>query len=299
MEVLMLTMPLGALREHPLNGKIYFTDEADDKELRDSIERDGIIHPIVITKEGKILSGHRRYKAAITLGLHEVPILYCDPGMNNDDEIQYLITSNMYRAKSMEEKVREGQQLKDVLARKGEKSRDSIGKALDMSGRTFSKAEKVVEAIDAIKESDPEQAEHLRQRLNKSVDGAFKEVQGDKEVMDNIQVDIQEEIEDLEEKRKYFYLDDIVSLTTYMQVIYDKLAKKRNGTTPISVGSMIGNIYEMKERLGTWYPKRMSACPKCGGTGQIHTRGTTGDDTIVKCPVCVDGKIGLFKESSK
>jgi len=288
-------MPLNALSEHPANGKIYFTSEIDDLELENSVRESGILHPIIVNDKCVIISGHRRYRAAVKLSLDEVPVSFKSFD-NQDDELQYLILSNQYRSKTIEEKVREGTRLKEISARRGERTRDVIGKEIGMSGRTFSKAEKVVEAIDAMQESDPDQADRLRQRLNKSVDGAYKEAQS---IEPPIEAAVNEEVADIMEKRKYFYLEDVYRLTSFMDAIYMRLAKARGSTTPESVGHMIGNISEMKERLLSWTPKRMLTCQACGGTGQIRTPDQKGAETVVKCGVCVDGKCGLYKPSDK
>lgn len=294
-----MNVPLTALREHPLNSKIYFTSEEDDAELERSIAEHGIRHPIQVNTEGLILSGHRRFKAAVKLGLHEVPVEY-KKFKDQDEELQYLIISNMYRSKSMEEKVREGQQLKDILARRGEKSRDSVGKHLGMSGRTYDKAEHVVETIDAIKDTDPERAQHLRERLNKSVDGAYKEtLEDDDTITIDGKAELQESIEEESRRRLYFYEDDVMKVATIMDAVYNRLSKQRGPTTPESVGHMIGNICEMKERLLSWHPSRMQPCTHCEGTGQIKTPGANGAETVVSCPVCVAGKVGLYKASKK
>jgi len=290
-----------ALRENPVNSKIYFTNQQDDDELVKLIEEYGIQRPILVAEDtvGKgfiIVSGHRRWRAACKLGMHTVPIEI--ERFNNQDEItQRLIIENAYREKTMEEKIREAQALKDILAKKGEKSRDAAGKAVGISGRSFDKGERVVEAIDAIRETDPERADELREKLNKSIDGAYREVRDTTEVVDGIEASVEEEQSEIERRRLYFWQDELAKLTSYMDVIYSKLAKQRNGTTPQSVGHMIGNIYEMRERLLSWTPKRMTDCPVCGGTGQERIPDANGGTTVVECTNCVEGKIGLYKES--
>jgi len=292
-----MQLELRALREHEQNSRIYFTSDEDDAELEKSIEENGIMHPIIINNDHVILSGHRRYRAAIKLGLYDVPVVY-KSFKNADEELNFLITSNMYRTKTMEEKIREGQRLKEIMQRKGEKTRDAGGKAIGMSGRTFAKAEKVVEAIDAIKDSNPERAQELRTRLDKSVDGAFKAIEEETIVSDDIEVEIAEEAEDIERKRMFFFVDDLDRLTSFMQVIYSRLSKERNSTTPESIGHMIGNIYEMRERLLSWTPKRMSECPICSGKGQVEIPNAAGGTTVEKCSVCLNGKVGLYKAST-
>lgn len=289
-------LELRALREHQQNSRIYFTSDEDDAELEKSIEEKGIINPIDINTDHVILSGHRRFRAAVKLGLYMVPVNYVKT-KNADEDLEYLITCNMYRTKTLEEKIREGQRLKEIMQRKGEKSRDSAGKAIGMSGRTFEKGEKVVEAIDAIKDTDPERAKEYREKLNKSVDGAYKAVSETE--TDEFEATIEEEAESIERKRMYFWRDDLDRLTSFMHVIYSRLAKERNSTTPESIGHMIGNIEEMRERLLSWTDKRMTPCPECNGTGEVKVPDMNGGETVEKCPVCILGKVGLYKASTR
>lgn len=41
----------------------------------------------------------------------------------------------------------------------------------------------------------------------------------------------------------------------------------------------------------------MTPCPVCGGTMQIKIPNATGGETVEKCPVCLGGKVGLYKAS--
>lgn len=46
--------------------------------VKNSIEKFGFKNPIIIDKEGTIVAGHTRYKAAIQLGMEEVPTIIVD-----------------------------------------------------------------------------------------------------------------------------------------------------------------------------------------------------------------------------
>jgi hypothetical protein len=295
-------MPCSALYEHPMNSKIYFTDLEADQELMESIQESGIIHPIIATPKGCILSGNRRYRCAIQLGMNTVPVEYKEFD-SVDEEFEFLLLSNQYRIKTMEEKIREGIKLKEILSRRGERTRDAVGKTLHMSGRTFDKGEAVIAAIDSLQSSDPERANKLRDRLNRSVHGAYNDAKdveiNDDDDVETVEAELRDEIENIEERKKYAYLDDLYRLLSFMDAIYNKMAKGRNSTTPESVGHMIGNIAEMKERLATWIPKNMITCSNCHGTGQVTTKNRNGEDTVINCHVCVDGKTGLYKASAK
>lgn len=60
------------LKVNPLKNKIYRDEDVED--LKQSIISNGmkILVPIVVTPDGVIISGHRRYKAAIELNIGEV-----------------------------------------------------------------------------------------------------------------------------------------------------------------------------------------------------------------------------------
>ncbi len=63
-----------SLKPHPRNAAIYGEESPD--ELIEQIQTSGWIKPIVVTREHKIISGHRRWKAALVLNLPTVPIEY-------------------------------------------------------------------------------------------------------------------------------------------------------------------------------------------------------------------------------
>lgn len=84
-------------------------------------------------------------------------------------------------------------------------------------------------------------------------------------------------------------------LKNEMMVAYVKLAAKRDHTTPKALGFMIGNIAEMADRIGKWDPSRLTICPICDGQGQVL------DDELgqhTTCSVCINGKLGPYKETS-
>ena len=51
---------------HPLNEKVYGSPKPD-KELIESIEKVGVLQPIVVNRNKQILSGHRRWQACKTI----------------------------------------------------------------------------------------------------------------------------------------------------------------------------------------------------------------------------------------
>jgi protein gp37 len=196
----METRKVTDLKSHSLHAEIY-NDKHDDKLLK-SIENQGILTPLLITKEDVIISGNRRYKAAQELELHELPVIVSE--LTDDLDIrEAIIESNKQRVKTQEQILREYGELKKIekqRAKQRQGTRTDKGNILEncpgsqqgnardiaaeklqgcgikMSGKTADKGLKVVEAIDGCEESgETDKANKLKVSLNKSIDSAFKE----------------------------------------------------------------------------------------------------------------------------
>lgn len=190
------------LKPHPCNSSIYGEDE-DVTELVSLIRNSGWVKPLVISNEGTIISGHRRWKAVLELEWESVPVEVRE-FPDEIAQLQALLLENASRFKTVEQKVREASAWKDIekavahrrqlatqnnhtgravrenfpqlLSEKGRTS-DRLAKLVGLgSGRTYSKAARVVEAIDLETSSgNLEKAQALRQVLNsKSVDAAIR-----------------------------------------------------------------------------------------------------------------------------
>lgn len=184
--------PSGDLRPHPLNDEIY--GDGADSDLVESIRNKGILNPLLITHDNLIISGHRRWEAAITIGLDELPVVIFGSTDELDIE-EALIESNRQREKTNEQIGREFKHLKRIInIREGQQGRRTdltsdrnqsevrsapTRKAADQIGVsqfTANRAERVVDAIDRLEdEGDDASAEHLRRKLESSVNGAYNE----------------------------------------------------------------------------------------------------------------------------
>jgi hypothetical protein len=166
---------------HPLNAKIYGTPNwsaNDTKQLLKSIEEHGILEPIVYARlsfDGEnyanyVVSGHRRFAAAIKLGLRKIPgrDWGTDVGSCGPVELLFaeklIIESNQQRMKSPEQKAHEYEEYKRIESEsakrldadiKGRSSRSVAGTPRDkspahiaISGRTAEKLGKIVNAAD-------------------------------------------------------------------------------------------------------------------------------------------------------
>jgi ParB-like chromosome segregation protein Spo0J len=205
------TRPIAALRPHPRNAAIY-GDQADS-ELVESIRAKGVLTPLLITRAGIVISGHRRLDAARKASLAAVPVtLY-----GSEDELDILgalLESNKQRAKTNEQIGREYTVALEVKAAEAKKrqadqarrnqprgqnllnstgseqegrnghadSGNARDKAAEMIGVGWQKAERaaaVVQAADRLaEEGKTREAAQLRTALNgKSVSRAYAEAQ--------------------------------------------------------------------------------------------------------------------------
>lgn len=97
------------LKPHPKN--FYHMSALDI--LIPSIEEDGIKSPLEITSDFVIINGHQRYNSALKIGLKKVPVYFKDYE-NEFEEEKAIITYNLQREKSMEEKIQEVKRLKEM-----------------------------------------------------------------------------------------------------------------------------------------------------------------------------------------
>jgi len=154
------TLPLRSIK---IGSRIRH-DMGDVRALADSIERTGLLHPPVVLPDRTLVVGQRRLAALKLLGYTETPVTVVD----NIDKLLGILTAqgdeNACRKDlTPSEAVALGRRL-EPLARKAAKerqgsrtsgklprsqSRDDIGAVVGMSGRTYEKAKRVVEAAEA------------------------------------------------------------------------------------------------------------------------------------------------------
>ena len=104
---------ISKLRAHPLNDEIYSKKrDEEDEDLRNSIKLNGLLEPIVVLKgSNQVISGHRRWRACLDIGLKEIPIRLIDVGF----DVVQLIQFNKYREKSVQEKKNETRVMKEYI----------------------------------------------------------------------------------------------------------------------------------------------------------------------------------------
>jgi len=187
-------------------GRRHRKTYGDIPALAASIEAIGLLHPVVVTAEGRLVAGHRRVMAMQHLGRDEVAATV----VNNLDEaalalaaerdentcrLNFLPTEAVALGEALERierpKARERQAKAGPKSGKGKKrtgsgklpepvvvggdTRDVVGKAAGTSGKTYERAKAVVEAAKA----DPERFGRYADAMDKTgkVNGAYKAMQ--------------------------------------------------------------------------------------------------------------------------
>ena len=121
----MTTRATSVLRPHPDNQLIY-GDQPDPEFIR-SVTDKGILEPLLVTDDDRIISGHRRWRAAQQVGLDQVPVSV----FGSQDELlirEALIVANKQRTKTNEQLAREAKALLDIeKERAARRQRDLAG----------------------------------------------------------------------------------------------------------------------------------------------------------------------------
>lgn len=196
-------MQINSLRPHPLNETIY--GDRADADLIASVKAKGVLNPILISQDNLIISGHRRWGAAIAAGLETVPVVVFGSTDPLDIE-EALIESNRQRQKTNEQIGREYKELKRIYnnrhSRQGMRSdltSDSqesevkpptvkAATELGVSQPTAVRIEAVVNRIDTLRaDGQDAKAETLRQELERSAKAAYNHVKAEQRTIERQQ----------------------------------------------------------------------------------------------------------------
>ena len=130
------------LKQHPLNQDIYGQDDEEQFTiLLNRIKESGWIDPIIINKEGTILSGHRRYRAAKLLGYTSID--YEKVNVEPEKELEILLSSNVYREKTTVQKLKEAEYYHEIESRKA-RERQLSGVTLETSRTQGGRTDEIV-----------------------------------------------------------------------------------------------------------------------------------------------------------
>jgi site-specific DNA-cytosine methylase/ParB-like chromosome segregation protein Spo0J len=184
------------LKPHPMNEKVYGPPKPD-KKLIESIEKVGILQPIVIDRNKQILAGHRRWEACTTIAERRPNKDFRIPATifsgSDFQAEQLIIESNRQRVKTPEQKAREFKELRRIEAAlakermlagrridpgknfsKG-RAEDNAAAAVGMSRPTAKKLEAIVQKADG-GDSEARAALDAVNENKMSVDGAYRKV---------------------------------------------------------------------------------------------------------------------------
>ena len=81
------------------------TDVGDISELRESIQKIGLINPIVVNQNNELLSGLRRLEACSQLGLSEVEVVMVDTDLDKLKELDFEYHENIGRRNLKEDEI--------------------------------------------------------------------------------------------------------------------------------------------------------------------------------------------------
>lgn len=104
---------LSSIRPAPENAEIYGVVDPEDAEVRklaDSIAEQGLHEPLIVTEDGYLVSGHRRYTALKLIGQQVAPCRVLPvrwDSMPTDEFLKLLREHNRQRYKSVAQQVRE------------------------------------------------------------------------------------------------------------------------------------------------------------------------------------------------
>lgn len=107
------------LEPHPKNTDIYGEEDLEDSFVN-SVREKGVLEPLVITRENRIISGHRRHKAAKRVGVETVPVRYSE----FDDELaerEALIEFNRQREKTPGQITNEFEEILEIEQERAQK----------------------------------------------------------------------------------------------------------------------------------------------------------------------------------
>jgi hypothetical protein len=110
-QVPILTLDLSQIRPSPENDRLYRPISPDDPDiiaLAESIEREGLLEPFILTADHYIISGHRRFAACQRLCRQTVRCqIRQDVYYGTTEFVRLLREANRQRVKSLDEVVRE------------------------------------------------------------------------------------------------------------------------------------------------------------------------------------------------
>jgi len=282
-----LEVELSKISPFPINADIYGdTDpsnlKTDEQKLEfaklvESIELNGLLQPVVIDQNYTLISGERRFAAHKFLGKDKIKAVM----LHYKDDYQrtrHLLEENLYRNKTIMQKIREGEvreqllleKKKEILAETGKETiRDVVGGELGMSGKTFKMGQQVLDKIKELEEEGKtEEAEELEIAANKSVSGALKKI-NEKPTK-----------EETNEDYLFWYKNRLSSLISIMKSTTTFIKKYSKSNESKYFLDFVDRVELDINEYQTWVDVPFD-CPLCLGKG---------------CKACKEGKVGHIRK---
>ena len=126
-----IKMGLDKINPNPLNKQIYGYNEKEHKELVKSIELNGLLEPLTITRNNLLVSGHRRYRAVKEIGYEDVSCR-----LREFENVSVaLVELNRHRKKTSTEILNEASILKEEYSKMVKRGRPKNGE--DKNGKNW------------------------------------------------------------------------------------------------------------------------------------------------------------------
>jgi len=156
-------------------GRRHRRELGDVDSLARSIEAVGLLHPVVVKPDGKLVAGGRRLAACKALGWDRVPVTVVDLAENahRKDFLPSEIDAIRRKIEPLEkaaarQRMSEGGKVGKISTPSAAgKTRDKIGAFAGVSGKTVAKIATVMEAA----ESEPERFGHLVEEMDRKRSG--------------------------------------------------------------------------------------------------------------------------------
>ena len=93
-----IEMDIEKIQPNPNQPRTQF-DETSLRELSESIERNGVLQPLLVRRKGsvyEIIAGERRYQASKLAGLKQVPVIVKE--VDDDKVLEIALIENLQRS---------------------------------------------------------------------------------------------------------------------------------------------------------------------------------------------------------
>ncbi len=172
-------------------GERHRCDLGDIDSLATSIKTIGLLHPVVVTPNGKLIAGHRRLQACRALGWWDIPVTIIDIDAivhgefaENTFRKDFTLSEAVAIKRALEPTERAEAEARMVAGRPSENF--SKGRALDKVATVVGKHRTTIakaEAIVAAAEAEPEKFSHLLEDMDRTgrVNGAYRRLKNAKQ----------------------------------------------------------------------------------------------------------------------